>query len=108
MDEAQKNWWADNLSVWAMEVALHKAMVKAGSNPEDVELFSWEDRTDPYADYTGVRVVTEDDDLRERAVRFLTTYISRRHTQARKLGVQLQGYPRGEDVVTLARYSLGD
>jgi hypothetical protein len=55
-----------------------------------------------------VRVVTEDDDLRKRSVEFLTTYICRRDTEARRRGIQLQGFPRGEDVVTLARYSLGD
>lgn len=108
MNTRDKNWWADNLSVWAMETALHKAMVKAGASPEDVELVSWEDRTDPYADYTGVRVVTEDDSLRERSVKFLVRYIDRRRPQARKLGVQLQGLSRGEGVVSLCRYSLGD
>lgn len=102
------SWWNENLSEDAMETALHRAMDKAGCDPSAVALEHWSDCTDAYADYTGVRVMTEDADLRERSIKFLRAYIAKRYSRARRDGIQVQGDVRGDDVIVLARWSIGD
>jgi len=102
------SWWQENLSNDAMETALHRAMTKAGCDPTRVSLDAWTDCTDAYADYTGVRVVTEDVDMRERAIKFLRAYITLRMPEARRRGTQARCDVRGEDVIVMARWSIGD
>jgi len=105
-----QNFRKENLTVDAIRNALTRAMTRANVTT-DVDVEFCEDRSDSYADYTGVKVVCADDQIRARAVRWLAKSIQPKVNYYRELTRgQHSVYVADENtgVVLFSRWSLGD